>query len=123
MFSNPKIRQIDLTNQTATVPINQQEKVLGRKIKHALLRTQTSAAIHTKIEQAIVDDFKQTGSEVFINRLLEWEAYKSIVSYGCYIHSLETRNKKEEETKNKAIATAHDYVIELIKKLSDKASQ
>lgn len=99
--------------------IKQQEKVLGRKIKYALLRTQTSAAIHTKIEQAIIDDFKNIGSEVFNNRLLEREAYKSIVSYGCCIHELETKNKREEESKKKAISTANDYALELINKVAD----
>ena len=61
--------------------IKQQEKVLKRTIKYALLRTQTKAAIHTKIEQAIVDDFVEIGSVVFNNRLLDREAYKNIISY------------------------------------------
>lgn len=99
--------------------IKQQEKVLGRKIKYALLRTQTSAAIHTKIEQAIVDDFKNIGSEIFNNRLLEREAYKSIISFGCYIHDLETNNKREEESKEKAIITANEYALELIGKVTE----
>ncbi|MEY8872674.1 ParA family protein [Francisella philomiragia] len=94
--------------------IRQQEKVLNRKIKHALLRTQTNAAIHTKIEQAIVNDFKEIGSIVFNNRLLDREAYKNIISYSCYIHDLEANNKREENTKNKAINTAYDYCVELI---------
>lgn len=98
--------------------INQQEKVLGRKINYSLLRTQTSPAIHTKIEQAIVDDFKKSGNDVFENRLLDREAYKSIISYGCFIHDLEATNKREISVKEKAINTANDYSVELIKKVS-----
>ena len=94
--------------------IKQQEKVLKRTIKYALLRTQTKAAIHTKIEQAIVDDFVEIGSVVFNNRLLDREAYKNIISYSCYIHDLETKTKRDEETKEKAINTANDYCVELI---------
>lgn len=98
--------------------IKQQEKVLNRSIKYALLRTQTKAAIHTKIEQAIVNDFTETGSIVFKNRLLDRESYKNIVSYSCYIHDLEAKNKRDEETKNKAINTANDYCVELIEILN-----
>jgi len=98
--------------------IKQQEKVLNRNIKYALLRTQTRAAIHTKIEKAIVDDFIGIGSIVFKNRLLDREAYKNIISFSCYIHDLEAKNKRDEETKVKAINTASDYCIELIEILN-----
>lgn len=97
--------------------IRQQEKVMNKAIHFALLRTQTSAAIHTKIERAIVDDFLNSESDIFSNRLIEREAFKSIISYSCYIHNLETTNRKQEEAKNKAIATANAFALEVIEKV------
>ena len=46
--------------------IKQQEKVTNRAINYSLLRTQTGAAIYTKIEQAIVEDFKSIGANGWI---------------------------------------------------------
>ena len=103
--------------------INQQEKVLSRKIKYALLRTQTSAAIHTKIEREIIKDFLNAGSDIFNNRLIDREAYKSIISYSCYVHDLEVKGKKQQEAKDKALATANEYSLEIISKVTGEKTR
>lgn len=100
--------------------IKQQEKAFNKKINFALLRTQTSAAIHTKIERAIVDDFRNLGSDIFENRLIEREAFRSIISYNCYIHELETTNTREEEAKKKAIDTAKMFALEMAQKMEQQ---
>ena len=100
--------------------IRQQEKVMNKPIHFALLRTQTSAAIHTKIERAIVDDFLNSGSDIFTNRLIDREAFKSIISYSCFIHDLDTTNRKQEEAKGRAIMTANAFALEVIEKVKGK---
>ena len=94
--------------------IKQQEKVTNRAINYSLLRTQTGAAIYTKIEQAIVEDFKSIGANVFLTRLTDREAYKSAVSYSCYIHDLKAETQREKTAKEKAITTANEFALEVI---------
>lgn len=96
--------------------IKKQERILGRTIKHALLRTRTPAAIVTKTERYIVDDFKNFGSDVLENRLIEREAYKNVVSFGCFVHDLKAETKRQEVSINKAVNGGNKLAVEIIKK-------
>ena len=98
--------------------IRQQERLLGRPVAAALLRTQVNAAIHTRIERAIIDDITAAGCAVFDNRLVERDAFRRMVSHGCLLHDLETGDRRALEARKRAVAAAKAFADEVIRRLT-----
>ena len=96
--------------------IRQQERLLGRPVAAALLRTQVNAAIHTRIERAIIDDMTAAGCAVFDNRLVERDAFRRMVSHGCLLHDLDAEDRRALEARERAVAAAKAFADEVIRR-------
>lgn len=97
--------------------IRQQEKILGKTVPMALLRTQVAAAIHTRIERAIMDDFATADCAVFENRLVDRDAYRKMISHNCLLHELEATTRQQCEARDKAVEAAHAYALEVMRRI------
>lgn len=96
--------------------IRQQERLLGRPVAAALLRTQVNAAIHTRIERAIMADMAAAGCAVFENRLAERDAFRRMISHGCLLHDLEAGDRRGRAAQDRALAAAGAFADEVVRR-------
>lgn len=94
--------------------VKEQEKLLKRKIPHALLFTRTSAAITTRAFKHIQIQLKKANILTFETQLIERQVYKELFSFGG---TLEKLDPNDVSNLDKAIANARAFASETIRLL------
>lgn len=98
--------------------INRQSKVLQRPIPFSVLMTRTNPAITPRTYRHILNEFQDAGVDLFACSLIDREAFRAIRSFGGIVNDLDPREVSGIE---KAVANAHEFAAEVIRKL--KAGQ
>ena len=94
--------------------IKDDEQILEKEIKHAVLFNRTSPLIKTKIEKQIFNDIKEADYPLFDSQLNERIAYKNIFFDKSDLYNLSGKNVSGLD---KAISNAEQFVEELERKI------
>ncbi len=94
-----------------------QSKLIGKDINKSVLFTKVSSAIITRIEKALIQDFENSGLNIFSTRVTEREAFKNVFSYKCFLHDLPATNKKEVASNEKALNISKSLSFEIAESL------
>lgn len=97
--------------------IKQQERVLRRKLSHAILLNSTKAAIRTRALIMIEKELAKANIPILQTQLLEREAFRQIFAQGKVLEKLEDQYKLED-----AIQNARAFAGEIITWVKNSAS-
>ncbi len=97
--------------------IKNSSRMIGREIPFAVLFNRLSAAIITKTGRHLAEEFEGSGIDVFKCSLIERESFKSIFSFGGSIYTLGAKNKREQESIDKAGDNAKLFTEEVKRRL------
>lgn len=94
--------------------VRKQEKVLRRKIAHAVLMNRTRASGSTRLNKEILKDFENAENEIphLKNSLNERVAFQNMRTEGCSLNALKQNNK--DSTQRKSIDSAIKNLNEVL---------
>ena len=93
--------------------IKNNSRMIQRDIAFAVLFNRLSAAIVTKTGKHLAEEFSSGGIDVFRCSLIERECYKSIFSYGGAVNDLDAKNRREQDSIDKAAENANLFAEEV----------
>lgn len=105
----------------ALMLIKQQEKVLRRKLTHAILLNASKAAARTRASFMIEKELHKSDIPVLNTRLLEREAFRQIFAQGVVLEQLKNQYNLEDSVQN-ARAFANEIITLLKSSASDETT-
>jgi chromosome partitioning protein len=91
--------------------IAEEEEVLRRRIRSAVVLTRTAVAIRTRHERKIAQGLAEAGVLLMKNQLHQWAAFQSIFETGSTLDELNPAEVSSvEKAKANALAFAHELV-------------
>jgi chromosome partitioning protein len=103
--------------------IKNSARMINRTIPHAILFTRINAAITTKTNRFLREQFVNAGITVLATALIERESYRSVFSFGGSIYDTEVSTIKEQETRNKSILNVKAIATDVKKILANHLRQ